>query len=211
MKPDILIEPHYLPNILYLSRFLIYRDIIINDENIFIKQTFRNRTYILTTNGILPLIIPLKKGKTRLSFKDVAIDHKINWGRIHWQSILSAYNKSPYFFHYRDHFEKHFKAKTKFLLDFNILLISEIIRILELDNVISLLSRHDKNEVNLADNLTGKIDAGESAVPGFINYKYTRYMQVFSDRFDFVPGLSVIDLIFNTGPEAKQIMQKGLS
>lgn len=79
VKENLIIAPHYLPEIVYFFRFLDYKRIVFNDSGNFIKQTCRNRAYILTANGVSPLIIPLKKGKTHLSYKDVQIDHKLNW------------------------------------------------------------------------------------------------------------------------------------
>lgn len=205
MNSCLLTEPHYLPNVFFFSGFKDAKTIIFNDTGLFIKQTFRNRTNIPAANGIQRLIIPVEKGKTKLAYKDVKIDNKTNWRRIHWQAIVSTYNKSPFFFYYRQQFENYFLSKTKFLFDFNMLLIHEIIKILELENNIQLLSSTG-NEESL-----NCMDSSKTMTPGVTkaeqsDYNFKKYTQVFSDRFGFIPNMSIIDVIFNCGPEASWII-----
>ena len=211
MGNKLLIELQYLPNAFYLSAFLQYEDIIFNDQAVFMKQTFQNRAYISGANKVLPLIIPVKKGKTHIPCKDVAIDYQGNWAKVHWHSIVSSYNKSPYFYHYRDHFEKHYFSKPRFLIDFNILLFHEIMDILELSNNISFFSSSDTDESEQYTDKTNKTGSKKINSEPAENFIFKEYQQVFSDRFGFIPGLSVIDLIFNTGPEARQIIERGLT
>jgi len=206
-----IIEPQYLPNILYISTLISSKQIFFNDTGIFKKQTYRNRTYIMAANKVLPLIIPLKSGKTKIPYKDVRIDHQTNWTKIHWQSIISAYNKSPYFFYYRDYFEKYFIEKYSFLVDINLELLDKVFQILQLELKFSSLSSHNQADTEEQINLTDKIHPKKNDSVLASAYKEIPYNQVFNDRFGFVPGISIIDLLFNTGPEAIQILREGMS
>lgn len=206
---NLLIEPQYLPDCHFFSMFFVHRDIILNDNSLFIKQTFRNRAYISGANKVLSLIIPVQKGKTRILFKDVVIDYHLNWPKIHWYSIISSYNKSPFFLYYHDRFEKHFLNRPKFLIDFIYPLMLEILIILELKNNLIFSSSIQENYTENIVDYTNKILPGKNREQDFPEFKFRSYSQVFSDRFGFLPGLSVIDLIFNTGPEAKSYILQG--
>jgi len=164
----------------------------------FVKQSYRNRCCILSPNGLQCLSIPLIKAKKRQIIKDIRISYAENWRKIHWKSFEAAYRRSPYFEFYEDEFYPFYHEKEiTFLLDFNQLLNQKLIELLGLNTTIIQSKRYiNPTEVDkdyrILINRKNKID----------NTIFTEYTQVFSDRNGFKPNLSIIDLLFNEGPNA---------
>jgi hypothetical protein len=206
----LIIEPHYIPNLRYFSRFLISKSIFLDDISLFRKQSYRNRSYILSANGSLPLIVPVCKGRSKTAFKDIRIDNSNLWQKNHWNSIVSAYNKSGYFEYYRHYFEGFYSKTYNYLLDLDIEIIKSISKILSLRNDIILLSEYDGNTEILSDcrNIIDPKLRFNKPDNSFVSVKYH---QVFSERFDFIEDLGITDLIFNHGPDAKIILEKSVS
>jgi hypothetical protein len=205
----LIIEPHYIPNLQYFSKFLLCKSIIFDDISLFRKQSYRNRANILSANGVLSLIVPVCKGRSKIGFKDIRIDNSILWQKNHWNSIVSAYNKSAYFQFYKHLFDGYYDKRYNFLIDLNLEIIKTISEILSLHTEIILFSE-------LKRDLTGIFDLRDSIDPKTRFYKkddsftQIKYSQVFSDRFEFKSDLSIIDLIFNYGPDASAVLQKSV-
>jgi len=208
-KERILLSSAYLGPVEYFSSFLTGRNVSIEQFDHYTKQTYRNRCVILSANGPLPLVIPVVKNHGRKTYmKDTRIDYATNWQRLHLHGITSAYNSSAFFEFYFDSFERFFRKKTSFLLDLNIALTRIVLEELDLPVDVSLTSGYDSETeavTDMRDRIHPKKSLDTSAV-----FKPVPYTQVFSERFGFVPNLSIIDLLFNAGPEAKSILKAGL-
>ena len=187
-----LIAPSYLPNISYMA-WLIKKKIYFNLTDKYNKQTFRNRAEIYGANGKLILTIPIihsKEKKCQLT-KEVKIFDKINWQTNHWKSICSAYRSSPYFeFYEQDFFNFYFKIKERSLFNFNVKLISNILNLLNQPFNFETIS-YNKEKHTKVEKL---IDAKN------IHFQTTKYNQVFSNKYGYLNNLSIIDLLFNLGP-----------
>ncbi len=187
-----LIAPTYLPNISYMA-WLIKKKIYFNLTDKYNKQTFRNRAEIYGANGKLILTIPIihSKEKKHQLTKEVKIFDKINWQTNHWKSICSAYRSSPYFeFYEQDFFNFYFKIKERSLFNFNLKLISNILNLLDQPFNFETIS-YNKEKHTKVEKL---IDAKN------INFPTTKYNQVFSNKYGYLNNLSIIDLLFNLGP-----------
>jgi hypothetical protein len=206
----LIIEPQYLPNLRFISKFLLFDQIIFDDTSNFIKQTYRNRTYILAANGPLPLVVPVKKGRSKTPYGKLQIDSKVKWQKKHWNTIISAYHKSPYFLHYQDIFLQFFENDYDLLFDFNIAIIKEILNILKIEKEFSPLSVSD--DLNMADvtDLRNHIHPKLARNQPDEHYKPVEYWQVFGDRYEFVPELSILDVLFNEGPEARELLENSI-
>ena len=205
----LIIEPHYIPNLRYFSKFLISNCIIIDDLSLFRKQSFRNRANILSVNGILHLIVPVCKGRSKIIFKDIRIDNTLLWQKTHWNSIVSAYNKSAYFQFYKHLFAGYYEKRYGFLLDLNLDIIRTIATILSLPSEIILFSDFTGDVTELTDQ-RNSIDPKPRYDKADDMFTSINYSQVFSDRFEFVSDLSVIDLIFNHGPDTTTVLQQSV-
>ena len=192
---NILLPVFYLPPISWFSEFL-------NDENEisfeqcenFPKQTYRNRCNIYGANGKLSLIIPINHNGSR-EYKNTEISYRENWSDIHWKSITTVYQSSPYFEYYEDKLVKIFEKKEKFLFDFNIKSLEVIQHILKTEKAHSLNTEYLKNPdaINFREKFSTKKHS---------EYSIEEYYQIFSDKFGFIKDLSIIDLLCNKGPES---------
>jgi hypothetical protein len=167
------------------------------------RQTLANRCYISTSQGILSLIIPIEKQKEKCLLKDVKTAGSTNWQTLHWRAIQTAYNSTPFFDFYADDIAKLYEKKQNFLLDFNINLQIIIKNLLHYENInFSLSSSYEKvinkNNLDLRNILSNK--------KNFVHLPFNlkaEYSQVFSKKFGFQANLSIFDLIFNLGNEAR--------
>ncbi len=205
----ILLSTAYFPNIEYCSKLISNQTIFIEQHEHFIKQTYRNRAVILAANGPVPIIVPVVKGRgPKIKIKDLQISYDEDWQRNHWRTIFSAYNSSPFFEFYADDFEPFFQKKHQFLLDLNMDILKTIFDLLEIDPELFLTGNFEKvpeNTLNFREKIHPKIRFSDKS-----NCKSIEYTQVFSDKLGFASNLSILDLLFNTGPQAYSIIENGI-
>ncbi|MBC8045560.1 MAG: WbqC family protein, partial [Fimbriimonadaceae bacterium] len=132
-KNALLIEMQYLPAIASIMLIKQYDRIYIDVKEHYVKGTYRNRCHILGPNGLQRLSIPLLKGKHQHSSMDkVIISYAYNWQKDHWQSLCSAYRRSPYFEYYEDLFYPFYHQQFEKLIDFNYGLLKCIFKIFKI-------------------------------------------------------------------------------
>ncbi|MEO8150759.1 MAG: WbqC family protein [Bacteroidia bacterium] len=177
-------------------------EVILEQHENFQKQSNRSRFHILSPNGIQSLQIPLVHQKLQnCIITDVKISYRNPWQRLHWRSIQTAYNRSPFFEFYKDEFETIFFKGEKLLFAYNLNLLKWILKILKHSSLISLTNDFEKEIPDTYDfrNLS---NSKNTAIAFPDHFSTKKYNQVFAYKFDFVPNLSVIDLIFNCGKNA---------
>lgn len=166
----------------------------------FPKQTYRNRANIASPDGILDLVVPVIKGsKVRTPYKDVKISYDAKWQRLHWLSLQTCYRSSAYFEYYEDGFVSFYEKKYDFLFDYNLELLQWIFKQLKINPTVNFTEEYFKE--------TNGLDLRESFNKKTIHAIETKsYFQVFSDRNEFIPNLSIVDLLFNQGPQTKSYL-----
>ncbi len=207
-KRAVLLSTACFPPIHYLLITTQYDVIYIEQHENFIKQTFRNRYTILAANGPVSLIVPVVKGRgKKIRIKDLQISYDTEWQRNHWRTLFSAYNSSPFFEYYKDELSTILEKRYPFLLDLNLMIHDKICEWLELDNNLVLTGTFEnvpEDTLNLREAFSPKPHKNLHDP----NYQPCHYTQVFSEKFGFVPGLSILDLVFNEGPNSYSILQK---
>ena len=182
----------YLPPIYWFSKFLNEDQISLEQWENFPKQTYRNRTNIYGANGKLSLVIPIKHtGKRQM--KDIEISYAENWQKIHWKSIKTAYQSSPYFEFYEDKLGEIYNTDEPLLAKFNLRALEIIQDILKTEKSFSLTEEY----IKLCDNDF----RGEFSVKNPSHRGLSEYYQTFSDKMGFIEDLSIVDLLCNKGPE----------
>ncbi len=174
-----------------------------NQDN-YQKQTYRNRMYIYGANGKLLLTIPIKhlgKGKRQL-YRDVRIENDFEWQTLHWRSIETAYRTSPFFEYYEDELIHLFETKKEFLLDFNYECTEVIKDCLQLDLSFFKTSAFQIKPEGVTD-FRDFVNAKKEKP-----YSLESYIQVFSDKYDFIPDLCILDLLFNEGTNALTYLEQ---
>ena len=184
--------PAYLPNVAYFAYLTKQETSYFATDTHYQKQTFRNRSEIYGANGKLNLIIPIiHKKQTFQLDQDVEISYEINWQKEHWKSICSAYRSSPFFEYYEADLAPFFDKKTKSLFDLNLSLIEKIMMLLELPYSYQKISFHKEKDQRIDELLLAK----KRPV-----IQQEKYIQVFVSKLGFIPNLSILDALFNLGP-----------
>ncbi len=203
----ILLSTAYFAPIRYFSKLAAYPEIYFEQHENFIKQTYRNRAVVLGANGPISLIVPVEKGRgPKIKIKDLRIAYDEEWQRNHWRTIFSAYNSSPFFEYYADDLEPFFRRKQAFLFDYNQQITEAILEILEIQATLNYTEEFGKvpeNCLNFREQISPKTHK-TNVDPNFSSQEYT---QVFSEKFGFTPDLSILDLLFNEGPSALEILE----
>jgi len=201
---NILLSTAYLPPIEYMGALLKTENIIIEKEETYPKQTYRNRCRILSANGLLDLSIPVNKVHgNNTKTKDITIHNSDKWFVNHWRAINSAYSGSPFFLYYKDDLEEFYTGKYENLLEFNTELTNKLLNLI---GIVCKLKYSDSftlpNEMSYDArySITPKIEVDSLC--------FNKYTQVFSNKFSFIPNLSIIDLLFNLGPETKEYLNQ---
>lgn len=188
---------------------LIYNNIYIEQYENFIKQTWRNRYSILGGNGVIDLIVPVVKGRgPKILIKDLEISYDTDWQRNHWRTLFSAYNTSPYFEYYADDLLPYFEKKYRFLFDYNLKIHEIISGLIDLENSTILTADFEKVPAGTI-NYRERISPKEKTSPD-TQFKPATYTQVFSDKLGFTPNLSILDLLFNEGPNSYTLLNESI-
>ena len=194
----VLLSTAYFPPLSYFKEIFQNNEILIEQHANYAKQTFANRTEIHAANGKLSLTVPVQKfSNTKIKIKDVRIAYDTAWQKQHLRSIESAYRSTPFYEHYMDNLINFFEGKYKFLLDLNIDIIETILSELEIEKDIHLTKLFVEENNFIGNDLRFTIHPKKG-----INEKFVPYYQVFKEKNGFIPNLSILDLLFNEGPQS---------
>lgn len=198
----------YLAPIEYYTKLLAYDKIYIEQHDHYMKQTYRNRCTIAGPEGELALSIPtVRPDSLKCPMKDIRISDHGNWRHLHWNAIESAYNSTPFFEYYKDDFRPFYEKRYDYLADFNDALGQLICKLIDISPIVERTTEYksefDLNEIDFREIIHPKKDfrlTDPEFTPRF-------YYQVFNTRHGFIPNLSIIDLLFNMGPESLLILK----
>lgn len=202
--PSILIEAQYLPPVHYFSVLSQVSTVYLEAGEHYQKRSYRNRAYLAGANGLVLLSVPLKKGKhQRMPIRKVKVDYKKPWFGEHWHSIKSAYGKSPFFEFYADPIETVLRSKPDNLFSLNRALLLQLLRSLQMD--VEILETKEYGRVP-----EDTLDLREAIHPKNpkLDFEPLPYPQVFKERHGFIPNLSILDLLFCTGPQAPLLLKQ---
>ncbi len=203
MESQLLLPAFYLPPISYFHTVQEHNlPLVIEKYEHFQKQSYRTRARIASANGVQDLIVPIQHGnKDRVPMKDIRISYEFDWQRLHWLSIQTAYRSSAYFEYYEDDFKRFYEEKFNYLVDFNVAQLELILRSVKLKRSIAFTEEY----ITAGDD---RIDYRQIIHPkkeSILSHP-KEYFQVFSDKNGFYPDLSIIDLLFNQGPQSKSYL-----
>lgn len=211
MKTALLSSAYFGP-VQWYQKLHRYDRCLIEQHDNFVKQTYRSRCIIPTTNGIQALSIPVScpQGSqlSKTPMRDVRISDHGNWRHIHWNALCSTYGESPFFDYYQDDLRPFFERKWTFLFDFNMEIILKMVELLDIRPKISLTTAF-LSDASMAENATENslIDDFRDVIrpkhPGLDSDFMARpYYQVYQQKHGFQPNMSILDLLFNEGNEA---------
>ncbi len=198
MENGALLPMFYLPPVEYFTVLNKYRQgVTIEKHEHFPKQTYRNRANIYSPDGMLALVMPVVKGsKVHTPVSDVKISYDFNWQRLHWMSLQACYRRSAYFEFYEDDFARFYEQEFTYLFDYNEQMLSMILKFLKLPVDINYTTEYHRHYDSVADYRNTIHPKKES------DFEQKPYFQVFEERKGFIKNLSIVDLLFNQGPQS---------
>lgn len=202
----LLIDLQCFPSVYYYSTLVDYKILKFEQYEYLQKGSYANRYMVAGANGPILLSVPLlHAGGQKRILRDVKICNRENWQRIHWRTLTSAYRRSPWFEFYGHSLQPMYERRFSYLLDWNLQAFELINRWLGINWNFSFC---DGYETSYPGDIT---DARHWFVPkvpqsGIANH----YRQVFEERTGFLPGLSMLDLIFCEGKKAASFLKPAL-
>lgn len=198
----ILLHPAYFPSIEQMAATAQAEKVVWEMEDNYQKQTYRNRAYIAHSNGKLLLNIPVKhnQGLGRQKTKEVVVENDFGWQPLHWKSIQNAYRTSPFFEYYEDDMRPLFDEPVELLMEHNLKIFDLLMELIGIEVETEFTSSFEKNPAHL--DLRHLINAKQPT--GFVCDPYT---QVLEANHGFLPNLSVLDLLFNEGPNTLTFLE----
>ncbi|MGN1236399.1 MAG: WbqC family protein [Bacteroidaceae bacterium] len=206
----------YLPPVSYFCCLMAGDRVLIDSHEHYVKQTYRNRANIASSSGLMSLTIPVEHGRGgNVPMCDLKISEHGNWRHLHWQALQAAYDKSPFFEYYADDFWPFYEQKDDCgLFDYNLRLQELICSLIGLDCYVEQTSRYvaEGEFIDLRNVITPKSrdtnyvakEMYDCLAGGYEGRG--KYYQVFAERNGFLPDLSIVDLLFNMGPESLVVL-----
>lgn len=202
----VLLSMTYFGPVQWYQKLYRYNEVIIERFESFQKQTYRNRCVIATTNGLQPLIVPVERPECgdlcHTPIGKLRISNHGNWRHVHWAALESAYSESPFFEYYADDLYPFFDEKWDNLFDLNIAICQKICELIDIRPHISISDEFTPFNKVPADVVDFRHAINPKRPSLDADFSPQRYYQVYERKFGFLPNLSILDLLFNMGPEA---------
>ena len=220
----VLLSTTYFGPIQWYQKLYRAEKVLIERCESFQKQTYRNRCIIATTNGLQALTVPVER--TVNDIKDLRISDHGNWRHLHWNALKSAYGESPFFDYYQDDIRPFFEQRWDYLFDFNEAIREKMCELLDIQPKVRLTKEFTVYSLRFTDDYTvgseglaskSSVNCKPSTVNNLVDYRSAirpkhpepdpdftpkRYYQVYEQKHGFLPNLSILDLLFNMGPES---------
>ena len=195
-----LLSTTYFGPVQWYQKLYRHEEVEIEQWESFQKQTYRNRCLIATTQGIQALTVPVERreGKKEGTIRDVRISDHGNWRHLHWNALVSAYGESPFFEYYQDDIRPFFEKRWESLFDFNEAIREKMCELLDIQPKVSSTINYKQSTINEIDFRSAINPKHPLPDPDF---EPKPYYQVYQQKHGFLPNLSILDLLFNMGPE----------
>ena len=201
-KIEYTIDNHFIPCVNWFKTSIKQTNIKINASERWKKMSFGNRCTLLGGNGLINLSVPVKNGRDQQAlFRDIQISYLDNWQVKFWRTISSCYGRAPFFVYYADEIQEILFKKHDYLSDLNIEFIKLMLRYLRVNKEVMIVDDNKISQLDMAAHYLTPRNFQAEPSPQV-------YHQLFSDRFGFQANLSILDLLFMEGPEAKYILDK---
>ena len=200
----LLLHPAYFGPVSQYIALVKAKEIVFENDDNYQKQTYRNRMYIYGANGKLSLNIPIKHTGNKSNhqkYRDVRIENDFPWQKQHWRSLETVYRTSPFFEFFEDDFRPLYEQNFDFLIDFNYKCFELALESLQLEMSFEKTTEyilHPKDITNGRHLINAKSNKPVAMEP---------YTQVFQEKYGFLNDLSIVDLLFNEGPNALNYLE----
>ena len=199
----ILLETQFFPPVEYLVHCVKADKVVIEAHEHFQKSSYRNRCHIAGANGLQTLSVPLRRNKDSRNIQDIQIAYDVGWQRQHWRTLQTAYGSAPFWDFYAPVFERFFTERFDSLLDYNVEILKTIFKLLKIDKTVNVCL-----SMTYEDHFTEGVDFRQIiSLKIKSDFKATPYSQLFNDRYDFLPNLSILDVLFCCGNQSLSVLK----
>ena len=192
----VLLSTAYLPPAAWFAAAKMSGRVLVEACETFQKQSWRNRCNIYSPDGVQSLLVPVLHAGSRY-IRDIRIDYSKNWVHLHRRAITTAYSPTPFYRYYWDEIDAILSRRHEFLFDLNLEICQKLMAMLGIRTPLGLTSEYESAPTGLCD-LRSAIHPKKE----WDGWQPKEYYQLFRERHGWLPGLSVLDLLFNEGPEA---------
>lgn len=196
---NVLLSTTYFGPVQWYQKLYRSDEVQIERYESFLKQTYRNRCLIATTHGVQALTVPVEHHNCQF-IKDLRISDHGNWRHLHWNALQSAYGESPFFEYYQDDIRPFFEKRWTFLFDFNEEIREKMCELIDIQPIVSstseFVAQHTDSIKDYRNAITPKHPVPDS------DFVPKAYYQVYLQKNGFLANLSILDLLFNMGPES---------
>ena len=196
---DVLLSTTYFGPVQWYQKLYRAEHVLIEQWEHFEKQSYRNRCLIATTQGIQALTVPVERGNAQ-TIKDIRISDHGNWRHLHWNALQSAYGESPFFDYYQDDIRPFFEERWTYLIEFNEAIRAKMCELLDIQPRVSYTKSWREPSSNFLHDFRASIHPKHPGADE--TFEPRPYYQVYRQKHGFLPNLSILDLLFNMGPEA---------
>ena len=193
----IVLQSAYFAPVDYYAKIYAHDKILVEQHDHYVKPTYRNRCRIQTESGVMDLSIPVEKHTDKTKIRDICISYGQEWRRLHLRAMETSYNSTPFFEYYKDDIHAIYEKKEKYLFDFNMQLLEFTLDALGMKREILTTDSYFEGEAGIEDARELFHPKKENTDTGS-----KPYYQMFAEKFGFTDGLSIVDLLFNLGPES---------
>ena len=198
----LLLSTAYFAPVQYFCKLACAKQVYLEAHEHYLKQTYRTRCNVLASHGVLTLSVPVEKlHGAKMPIRDVRIDYSMPWQRVHRRALVTAYSSSPFFMYYADEILPLLERRETFLFDLNLKATQLLCGMLSIGAQILFTERYevfDNNPLDFRQSISPK--PGQQKADK--NFYPQEYVQVFAHKLGFTPNLSILDLLFNEGPQA---------
>ena len=199
-----LLSTTYFGPVQWYQKLYRYDSVCIDHQETFQKQTYRNRCLIATTQGIQALTVPVVHDASNV-ISDIRISDHGNWRHLHWQALQTAYGDSPFFEYYEDDLRPFFtEHRWERLVDYNESICQKMCELLDIQPTIVQTSDFRLQPSSPPSINPDDFRQGINPKHPFedTDFQPRPYYQVYQQKHGFLPNLSILDLLFNMGPES---------
>ncbi|WNJ18504.1 WbqC family protein [Pontibacter sp. G13] len=190
----------YFPPVHWFAAALKYDRIVLEISQFYRKQQYTSRAHVRLPNQVYPLTIPVERRGARVPIADKKITFTESWQQQHWRSLVTAYRNSPYFEYYEDRLQPLFEREFERLIDLHVAILDLVFPWLSHQPELLLSQSFQPSEAYSKD-FRGDFDPARKKFPDW--FVEVPYPQVFGE---FEVGLSILDLLFNEGPNSRSIL-----
>lgn len=196
----------YWAPVSYYTAMYRHGGAVIEQHDVYMKQTYRNRCTIIGAQGEQVLTVPIEKPAPRMLMRDIRISDHGNWRHLHRSAIASAYGSSPFYEYYADDINHFYDQRYDYLIDYNCAQIDCVCNWLGIRLDVLRSDSYLSATPDIVTDLREAIHPKHPNMALLEPYTSKEYYQVFAERHGFVPELSILDLLCNMGNESLLIL-----